>query len=129
MQQSCFFNYFTYLCFCQQNNRRPGVKEVTWHHIIAVLLLLIFVTGQVVGYTHTHHEEKTSLSHRSSQKQQGDDIKCPICQQAANPLFLFHFDYTVRPLLPVVQYEYALFVPADEIVRVLISGNRGPPIC
>ena len=105
------------------------MKGIAWKKLAAATLLLTFFIGQAIVYTHSH---EPAISHTAAdnqtKKQYTDDLRCPICHQSANPLFLFHFEHITQPL-PVAEVEFTLPTPANANIRPLISINRGPPAC
>ncbi|MGJ1305720.1 MULTISPECIES: hypothetical protein [Sphingobacterium] len=103
------------------------MKGISLNKFAALMLLLTFLIGQFIVYTHAHTQTTLSIVDSPAKKHHTDHPKCSICDQNSHPQILFHF--TLHELiLPTQQVEFGLFITGDQIIRSLLSGNRGPPI-
>ena len=101
---------------------------MAWNKWVASILLLTFLVGQAIAVTHSHTFGSSSKTDSTASKQYVDNLRCPICHQGTQPLFLFHFHHTIQ-VLPVVETEFNLFIPTEKTVRLPRTGNRAPPLC
>ncbi|QJD94833.1 hypothetical protein HH214_02535 [Mucilaginibacter robiniae] len=94
------------------------------------MLLLTFLVGQAIVFGHTHVLKKADYTTSTKKNRAGatTDDQCQICHQSSHaPLFLqtFHFHFwTISS-----SYAYLTYTPVYEGVKLLLSGNRGPPQC
>ncbi|WP_311953119.1 hypothetical protein [Mucilaginibacter terrae] len=95
--------------------------------LTSFLLLLTFVTGQVILFAHTHKTETQSVKHYAQKdKSKIADDNCPICVQHGNvQLFLQHHHFHFFALSS--SYEPVAFATIYQSIELLLSGNRGPP--
>lgn len=101
------------------------LKRKTYRVLASLLLLLVFVTGQAIVYGHTHHINADHM--HLSGKKVNTDSRCQICDQNAHvhlyldlpPEFFFQLSYTNTTFF---------FVAAYQSIKLLLSGNRGPPV-
>jgi len=105
-----------------------NVRGISLNKLAAFTLLLTFLIGQFIVYTHSHEHAHLSVVDTCTKKQHADHPKCSICDQNAHTQLLFHFDQT-EFLLPERTLTFGLFLIVDQKAEVLLSGNRGPPIC
>jgi hypothetical protein len=92
------------------------------------MLLITFVSGQLILFAHTHKFDAPAAKHYSQKdKSKLSDENCPVCAQHGNAQLLlpqnnaFHFwslTSSYRPIAPAVLYQS---------IELLLSGNRGPP--
>jgi hypothetical protein len=104
------------------------VRGISLNKLAAFTLLMTFLIGQFIVYTHSHKPAALSIVDCSPKKHHADHPKCSICDQNSHPQLLFHFSQSEFSL-PEREIEFGLFVPGDQMVRALLSGNRGPPNC
>jgi len=101
------------------------IKKQSARVLAAFLLLMTFVTGQLIVIAHKH-DKATYSNHQS--KKTADEV-CKICAQNSQ-LQLFHqqqHDLFTITLTAVNAYrEYA---PSHHSVITCHSSNRGPPVC
>ncbi len=103
------------------------MKDISLNKFAALMLLMTFLIGQFIVYTHAHPQTALSIVDSPAKKHHADHPKCSICDQNSHPQIVFNF--TLRELiLPTQQVEFGLFITGDQIIRSLLSGNRGPPI-
>ncbi|WP_345955383.1 hypothetical protein [Mucilaginibacter sp. PAMB04168] len=95
--------------------------------LTSLLFLLTFVIGQVIVFAHTHKADTQHTKHYSSQqKSKIVEDNCPICVQHGHlQLFLQQYDFhfwsfssAYKPVTHAVIYQS---------IKLLLSGNRGPP--
>lgn len=87
---------------------------------------MTFLIGQFIVYTHDHKPAALSIVDTTAKKHHADHPKCSICDQNSHPQLLFHFSKS-EFILPQHPIEFAVFILGDQMVRALLSGNRGPP--
>ncbi|WP_312188868.1 hypothetical protein [Sphingobacterium sp.] len=102
------------------------MSVISLNKLAALTLLMTFLIGQFIVYTHAHPTSVIHVVDSSTKKHHADHPKCSICDQSTHPQMLFHFKQSAF-ILPEIQIEFGLFVPGDQMVRSLLSGNRGPP--
>ena len=136
MQHNCFIFYFAYICPINKIPQRIngfkrsdfGVKSTSLNKLAALVLLMTFLIGQFIVYTHAHPQTALSIVDSPAKKHHADHPKCSICDQNSHPQIVFHFTLP-ELILPARQFEFGLFIAGDQTIRALLSGNRGPPIC
>ncbi|WP_158655823.1 hypothetical protein [Sphingobacterium sp. HMA12] len=104
------------------------MRGIPLNKLAAFTLLMTFLIGQFIVYTHPHKPAALSIVDCNSKKHHADHPKCSICDQNSHPQILFSFNQS-EFLLPEREIVFGLFVPGDQMVRALLSGNRGPPMC
>ncbi len=135
MQHNCFIFYFAYICPINKIPQRIngfkrsdfGVKGISLNKLAALVLLMTFLIGQFIVYTHAHPQTALSIVDSPAKKHHADHPKCSICDQNSHPQIVFHFTLD-EIILPARQIEFGLFITGDQTIRALLSGNRGPPI-
>jgi hypothetical protein len=104
-----------------------ALKNCSAKILTSLLFLLTFVTGQVIVFAHTHRIGSEHSKHYAQKdKSKVSEESCPICVQHGHvQLFLqqsqFHFWSVSSSYTPVA------YVAAYQTVKLLLSGNRGPP--
>jgi hypothetical protein len=104
------------------------VRGIPLNKLAAFTLLMAFLIGQFIVYTHSHEPIALSTVDCSAKKHHADHPKCSICDQNAHPQLLFQFSQN-EILLPELEIAFGFFVPNDQMINALLSGNRGPPHC
>lgn len=104
-----------------------SVKDISLNKFAAFVLLMTFLIGQFIVYSHEHPQAALHIVDSPAKKHQADHPKCAICDQNSHPQLVFNFTQG-EFILPVKIVEFGLFIIGDQIVRSLISGNRGPPL-
>jgi hypothetical protein len=104
-----------------------ALKNRTAKILTSLLLLLTFVTGQLIVFAHTHKTDTQHAKHYAQKdKSKISEDNCPICTQHGHiQLFLqhcqFHFWSVSSSYTPVA------FTAIYQSIKLLLSGNRGPP--
>jgi len=104
------------------------VRDISLNKLAALTLLMTFLIGQFIVYTHSHESPVLSIVDCSPKKHHADHPKCSICDQSSHPQLLFRFSQS-EISLPEREIAFGFFVPSDQMISALLSGNRGPPIC
>lgn len=123
-----FYLYLPIICLQRRQFRKNKVRGIPLNKLAAFMLLMTFLIGQFIVYTHSHKPPVLSIVDCNSKKHHADHPKCSICDQNSHPQLLFSFIQS-EFLLPEREIVFGLFVPGDQMVRALLSGNRGPPMC
>jgi hypothetical protein len=104
-----------------------ALKNCTAKILTSLLLLLTFVTGQLIVFAHSHNADILHAKHyaQKSRSNVADD-KCPICTQHGNvQLFLQHGQFQFWSISS--SYTSVAFTAIYQSVQLLLSGNKGPP--
>jgi hypothetical protein len=132
MQLHCFIYFFPYICplyVCKDDSleKKQGARY-SIEQISSVTLLMTFLIGQFIVYTHSHKPAVLSIVDCNSKKHHADHPKCSICDQNSHPQLLFSFNQS-EFLLPEREIVFGLFVPGDQMVRgIAIGQSRSPHV-
>jgi len=121
------FLIFVPLIICK-GIAKNKVRDISLNKLAALTLLMTFLIGQFIVYTHSHESAALSIVDCSPKKHHADHPKCSICDQNSHPQLLFHFSQS-EILLPEQEIAFGFVVPSDQMISALLSGNRGPPLC
>jgi len=96
--------------------------------LASMMLLLTFIIGQVIVFEHSHNAYHHSAKHFSSQTNKSTitEVNCPICAQHGKVQLIlqqvsFHFWAVINPYTPIA------YTVIYQSIKLLLSGNRGPP--
>jgi hypothetical protein len=106
---------------------RNIVKKRSAKILASLMLLMTFVIGQVIVYGHNHKAEQ-SISGYAKKGSKTTENKCPVCVQHGHvQLFLqtHHFFFFKE----AGSYHEVTYVATYQSIKLLLSGNRGPPAC
>jgi len=105
------------------------VKKRSVNILSSLLLLLTFITGQVIIIAHTHKSDRQAAKHYASQKDKYkvSEDNCPICVQHGNAqMLLQQHQFNFWSLSS--SYTQVAFSAIYQSIELLLSGNRGPPV-
>lgn len=110
---------------CAENPLKKRQAKI----LSSFLLLLIFITGQVIVFAHTHRFDHQAEKHYASKKDTSkvSEDNCPICVQHGNiQLLLQQHQFNFWSLSS--SYTPVAFSTIYQSIELLLSGNRGPPV-
>ena len=93
--------------------------------LAAFLLLMTFITGQLIVIAHTHGKAEYS-SHQT--KKDTNDDKCRICDQNSHLQLFYQQQQTLFTVAQVTINAYQEYHHLYYSVKLHQACNRGPPV-
>lgn len=93
--------------------------------LAAFLLLMTFVTGQLIVIAHTHG--KVEYARHQTKKDTNDD-KCRICDQNSHTQLFYQQQQNLFTVAQVTINAYQEYHYLYYSVKLYKSSNRGPPV-
>jgi hypothetical protein len=103
------------------------LKKSAYHIFCSRLLLVLFVAGQLLLYSHQHkvNDIVSHLKHRSAQQTVTE--KCQLCDAMHHNTMVVDAHYYVAPI--VVSYRsYKAVTYTFVSLSLILSTGRAPPI-
>jgi hypothetical protein len=103
------------------------LKKSAYHIFCSWLLLILFVAGQVVLYSHQHKLNNLVGHLKHSSSQQIVTEKCQICDAMHQNTMVISAHYGVVPVV-VSHYDYKAVTYTFVSLSLILSTGRAPPV-
>jgi len=103
------------------------LKQRLPHLFLAWLLLVFFVAGQVVIYTHSHQSNRTPGTVQHSTSHQTLSEKCQLCDAMHHNAMVVNVSCNMPPAA-VSRYHYKTVTYRFIRLSLILSTGRAPPV-
>jgi uncharacterized protein HemX len=102
------------------------IKQRSAKILVASLLLMTFILGQLIVIVHSH--KQTYASHQSQTKKDNTDEKCKTCAQHNHTQLFFQQQQDLFSLAVTNVNCYQLPQDSYNSIKLHRSCNKGPPL-
>jgi hypothetical protein len=105
-----------------------ALKNSSAKILASLMMLLTFVIGQVIVFAHSHQNNAPHTKHYAQNaKAKTVDDNCLICAQHGQAQLFWQQPQQIFFWSVSTFYEYVNPAAIYHSVKLLLSGNRGPP--
>ncbi|MCJ8208721.1 hypothetical protein MUY27_03315 [Mucilaginibacter sp. RS28] len=101
------------------------IKKQSARVLAAFLLLMTFVTGQLIVIAHKHEK----VAYNNHQGKKSNDEVCKICAQNSHLQLFNQQQQDLFTLTLTAVNTYREYIPAHYSAATFYAADRGPPVC